>query len=560
MSFLALSAVAFSAFFGDFSAVGSEDIGVLQEGLYTQTTQQYPKANIPVCWLRPTLTQPYSDEVKRLMDAVRVAVTNAYEKNTALHLAGWGYCADTNADYSSGIQISIQGGRPHTIGIGKENAGRVNMVLNFSYTTWDANCPLYYGLDACVTWAAVHEFGHALSAYHEQQRPDTPADCTNWLLSLQQDATDPITVTGAAVAKAVPGWDFKSVMNYCNESGFSFNGTDYGRTYNLLHENGGVLSPNDVKNFGSLYGYSKMSFDIGTAHGVSENGISFSFFNPSITLPSGQPYTNPDLYQIIWGQPTGSGKVEVHATSGSSLYKNFFIHSDSAIPWSTTPYLYGYSMADFDGDRKPDLYYFQVNPSTGFMEVHILGGSTGFRGYILHAQLPLPASFDWKFTFGDSDGDSIPDIFAVRATDDNTANIVKLTGKTSYTNGVSKTFNLTSAKAVVSGCHLVAGNFYGNTVVQTGADDLICMYADPTSRSTPVKIIPFTKYFSPWAYTPIDTQLSAEDGYYMDFGVWRNGPGPASNRLNGDNFLIGYIKRTNAPNTEIHFMNSALYL
>jgi hypothetical protein len=202
----------------DFSPVAKNvsDFGYLLNASKWSWAPLDPKI-LFVCWENP---EPIYGAQRQ---AVMAAVKANWQDHSGLIFQGW---ESTCSDRSVGIRIRISDEGPHTKGLGRQiNGVQDGMVLNFTFQNWSPACKDAKMYELCVKSIAVHEFGHAIGLAHEQNRPDTPGECTQ----RPQGGNGDVLLTP---------WDRDSVMNYCNP----------------VYNNNGVLSQGDIASVQLTYG------------------------------------------------------------------------------------------------------------------------------------------------------------------------------------------------------------------------------------------------------------------------------------------------------------------
>lgn len=171
---------------------------------------------INVCWTNAStgdiVKSGYTVSEATARGWVRSAIESNWQRYARVNFRGWGNCP---ASGFSGIRMDVRqtGGSQAEPG-SYHNRNRTDpwMHLNLYHNDPGDDCDdSQANLETCARSIALHEFGHALGFYHEEERPDY------------------VGGTGACAKTSFPnskpqyygGYDLGSVMSYCGQAGLA---------------------------------------------------------------------------------------------------------------------------------------------------------------------------------------------------------------------------------------------------------------------------------------------------------------------------------------------------
>ncbi|WP_420263847.1 FG-GAP repeat domain-containing protein [Candidatus Magnetominusculus dajiuhuensis] len=265
----------------------------------------------------------------------------------------------------------------------------------------------------------------------------------------------------------------------------------------------------------------------------------------------------PDLIGVQ-RENTGSGYTEVHVLSGASGYTQWLVNAVTPLEKSDSSaselLLF---MADYDGDGIPDLICIKrENTLSGYTEIHVLSGASGYTQWALHAVTPFPksgssSSSDWLFFMADYDKDGIPDLVGVQR--ENTASgyteVNVLSGASKYSQWlVNATTPLIKSGSSNSGEWL----FYMADYDGDGIPDLVGVQRENTGTGyTEVHVLSGVSKYSQWlvnAATPLVKTGSSNAGEWLFYMADYDGDGiPDLIGVQRENTGTGY--------TEVHVLS-----
>ena len=188
----------------DEDAINDADSEHIVGPLYANSGRFWPGSPpvVPVCWENPSA----STATKR--GWVQHAVQSQWGRYGRLNFTGWGTCSTT----SPGIHVLITNefaatgdangvsGYPWLDG-GKYDAN--GNLTNGVHVDLNVACADYATNEHCIRALALHEFGHAIGFYHEEERPELTGDRCGNKSNYYNDK--PLELGG---------YDLESVMSY----------------------------------------------------------------------------------------------------------------------------------------------------------------------------------------------------------------------------------------------------------------------------------------------------------------------------------------------------------
>jgi hypothetical protein len=330
-------------------------------------------ASIPVCW--------DSTGFDTEKGWVRSIVEARFEGQPFFHVdfTGWGQCGV----FSSGIRIQLSDttsdNNPRVKALGRGLNGMANgMVLNFTFNNWGyGSCNTAVVGDSgrryCIEAIGVHEFGHALSLAHEQNRGDKPSSCTD-------------SPQGTNGDMYVGNFDQGSLMAYCNP------------TWN----NGGNLSQGDVAGLARLYGGGGDVFvGSSTGSGFSSGQARHDGFCIGNEVCLTGDFNGDGRQDLVTFTRGTTHDVYVALSTGTGFNGSGWKWHDDFAYDGETP-----RVGDVNGDGKDDIVVFTHSPANDVYVALSTGSSFGGAG-LWHGDFAYTGELP---EVGDFNGDGRDDI------------------------------------------------------------------------------------------------------------------------------------------------------
>lgn len=241
------------------------------------------------------------------------------------------------------------------------------------------------------------DFEHLVSILKKKALPRTvgqrPIDVSRPGAGLPPAASQPLSLEGALrVTEASPAWDEEE----CNRWIARFSELLNGPSARLTRKT-------RLRILSAASGYQKIVFEGDSALPEISDPAAFA-------LADWDGDGALDLTALL---ATGTGAARLQILSGKQPFKELLVQAPTGLP---EPHpAWRYLVADFDGDRQPELLALQIaDTPSGLVEFDLYLAASDFQKPERHGVTALEASLDYDFIAGDRDGDAKPDLFALR--------------------------------------------------------------------------------------------------------------------------------------------------
>ncbi|KAJ9654090.1 hypothetical protein H2198_006829 [Neophaeococcomyces mojaviensis] len=173
-----------------------------------------------------------------------------------------------------------------------------------------------------------------------------------------------------------------------------------------IKKNGTGTNSTEVHILSGASNFSNFILQTGTA--LHETDDTFAF-----AMGRWNSDSKPDLFAIKKSK-TDSNTTEVHILSGASEFKTFILQTGTGL--HETDATFEFAVTDWNADGRPDLVAIKKsNTSNNSTEVHVLSGASNYRDFILHSETALHSTNkNFEFAVADWTRDGRPDLVAIK--------------------------------------------------------------------------------------------------------------------------------------------------
>ncbi|KAH7190937.1 hypothetical protein DER44DRAFT_796314 [Fusarium oxysporum] len=148
----------------------------------------------------------------------------------------------------------------------------------------------------------------------------------------------------------------------------------------VIKKNGTDTKSTEVQILSGASNFQSFILQTGTA--LQETDDTFAF-----AMGKWDAGSKPDLFAIKKSK-TGTKSTEMHILSGASGFQKFILQTGTGL--HETDATFDFAVADWNADGCPDLVVVKKsNTSSGSTELHVLSGVSNYKNFILHSETAL---------------------------------------------------------------------------------------------------------------------------------------------------------------------------